>query len=344
GGYDEVDNLASPLSIIMLGLLFMLAISSWELPNPVQGKITQYTKGILTFAITILCYRLGDALSFYIHKRTTENKISFNLALLPVARVTFQVLVVIVGILFTLQSLQFDIKGLLTGVGIGGLGFALASQDTIKNFFGSLVVLTDKPFDVGDFIVSGAIEGKVEEIGFRSTRIHTTQGSTMYVPNSKLADAHVNNYGVRQYKRFSTTIAIAYNTPIVLIEAFVEGLRKIVEHHPTTSKGKYAIYLHDLRSSVLEIIFQVQFNSTDRGKELQSRHELLLGIMRLAAVLGVRLAFPTQTLHMETFPEKNPFTPEYTTDPTALKQRLQAFLVSKNQDSRSNKKGKEGKI
>jgi MscS family membrane protein len=328
GGYEEVKALAEPLSLLFLTFLTRTMLVYLNLPLPVYNGLIKYTKSFAAFIAMVLCYYLVDVGAFYIHKKTLDKKVDFNLILLPMARVSLKVLVLVVGVLITLKSLNFNIQGILAGFGIGGLGFALASQDTIKNFFGSLVILTDKPFDVGDMIVSGDIDGKVEEIGFRSTRIHTSKESTIYVPNAKLADSYINNFGLKQYKEFNTIIAIAYNTPLVLIETFIEGLRKIAERHPSTREGKQAIYLNDLKESRLEIKFEVKFNVTDGGKEKQVRHELLLGIIKLAEELGIPLSFPTQTLHMESFPEKKPNTPTYITDPESLKERLNSFLTN----------------
>ena len=136
---------------------------------------------------------------------------------------------------------------------IGGLAFALAAQDTIKNFFGSLMIFVDKPFQVGQWITAPGIDGTVEEVGLRSTRIRTFSNSLIYVPNGKLADATIDNHGLRAYRRFSTQLAITYDTPPELIEVFVEGLRKIVLDHPTTWKDNFHIYMNDLNSHSLDI-------------------------------------------------------------------------------------------
>ncbi len=325
-GFEEMNTLAGPLTITLLILLFRLTILYLNLPFPVHYSLIKYSKSLLAFMAMLLCYHLVDASAFYINKRTLEKSLNFNLVLLPMAKVSLKVIIIIVGLLVILQGLQYNIKGLLAGVGIGGLGFALASQDTIKNFFGSLVILTDRPFDVADHIVSGNIEGKVEEIGFRSTRIRTSQGSIIYVPNGKLADSHITNHGLRQYKEFSTSLAISHHTPKILLDTFIEGLQKIAAYHPSTREGKYYVYLYDLKESVLSIKFEVKFNVTDYATELQSRHELILSIIKLAESLGICFSFPTYTLHMESFPEKKLITPEYITDPVVLKERLQDFL------------------
>jgi MscS family membrane protein len=328
--YEEIIRLAEPLSLILLTLLFRLMVWYLSLPLPVHKTLVEYTKSLLCVFTISLFYKLVDVGGSYIYRKTVEKTWNFNLVLLPMLRVSLKVVVLLLGGLATLQTLHFDIKGLLTGVGIGGLGFALASQDTIKNLFGSLVILIDKPFDVGDMILSGDIEGRVEEIGFRSTRIYTKQSSTIYVPNGKLADAYIDNYGTKQYRGFSTLLVISYNTPLAVIETFIEGLRKLAEHHPATREGRQTVYVHSLKESRLEIQFDVKFNLTDGNKEKEVKHELLLGIIKLAETLHLPFAFPTQTIHMESFPEKQPNKPPYLTDPEALKERLQEFFAKPN--------------
>jgi len=213
-------------------------------------------------------------------------------------------------------------------VGIGGLGFALASQDTIKNFFGSLVILTDKPFNIGDYIHADNIDGKVEEIGFRSTRIRTAQGSSIYVPNGKLADMYIDNYGLKQYKQFKTDIPIAYTTPIPLIETFIEGLRKIGERCPAAREGTYYIYLYDLKKSIIYIKFEVSFDVTDYSSELANRQDILLKIIKLAKTLGVQFAFRARTLHTENDAEEKEHLigADPNAELAALREKLQAFL------------------
>ena len=150
------------------------------------------------------------------------------------------------------------------------------------------------------------------------------------MPNAKLANTHIDNYGLRRYRRFDTHIAVPYNTPPSLTEAFIEGLRKIVAYHPYIRKDKHFIYLEGIYDSTLKILFCVYFNVSSRDKELQCRHEVLSDIIKLADLLGIRLAFPTQTLHIETFPAKASSPPPYTTTPKVLQQKLQDFLKGKN--------------
>src|SRR5690606_33156269 len=113
---------------------------------------------------------------------------------------------VIMGGLFILQNLNVNVASLLAGLGIGGLAFALAAKDTLANFFGSIMIFSDRPFQVGDWVKIGDAEGIVEEVGFRSSRIRTFYDSLLSIPNGKIVDTPIDNYGARVYRRTFTTL------------------------------------------------------------------------------------------------------------------------------------------
>jgi MscS family membrane protein len=115
-----------------------------------------------------------------------------------------------------------------------------------------------------------------------------------------------------------------------LIEKFVEGLKGIVARHEVTRKDYYEIHLNGMGTHSLDILFYIFFEAPSWSEELKSKHEILLEVLKLAKVLGVRFAFPTQTLHLEEMPGTTPTTPHYTTDPNELDRRLQAFLSQAN--------------
>jgi len=286
-------------SALISSILGLLPLALIHFPTSIGEKFWICQRGFTYFFAMLFIYRLVDLFDWFLHERTINNKINFNLVLIPMLKVGLKVLIVIIGIIVILQSLGFNVKGLLAGVGIGGLGFALASQDTIKNFFGSLVILTDKPFNIGDHIVADKLEGKIEEIGFRSTRISTKSGSVIYIPNGKLADNYINNYGKKQFKNFTTTLAIDYTTPLPMIEAFLEGLRKIIQYCPTAREGKSGVYLYDLQSAFFYIKFDIHFDITDEKIEFANREITLIKIKKLAACLGIQLAYPTYALNIK---------------------------------------------
>ena len=189
------------------------------------------------------------------------------------------------------------------------------------------MIFIDKPFQIGDWITSGDIDGSVEEVGFRSTRIRTFRNSLMYVPNGKLADAMIDNHGLRVYRRYYTKLSITYDTPPPLIETFVEGLKEIVKTHPTTRKDYIEISFNEFGPSSLNIMFYMFFEVPTWSEELQGRHEINLEIMKLAEHLGINFAFPTQTLHIENMPGKPSLSPTYEVEKAG--EKMQGYFGKK---------------
>ncbi|SFU19582.1 MscS family membrane protein [Algoriphagus locisalis] len=312
-GEDYILPVARVISIYLIVVLLSLFVRVLQLPIEIWSWIVVIFRTLKPFLITIIFYKLADVVAAYFTKLATKTESTLDDQLVPLMRKTLKAFVIIVGTLFILRDgLDLDIIPFLTGLSIGGVAIALAAQDTIKNFFGSVMIFIDKPFQVGDWITSGDIDGTVEEVGFRSTRIRTFRNSLMYVPNGKIADATLDNHGLRQYRRFYTTLTVTYDTPPALIEEFVKGLREIVLAHPETRKDMFHVYFNNLSSFSQDIMFYIFFEVPTWGEELRCRHEILVQIVKLANSIGVRFAFPTQTLHMESFPEKKTLVPEYT--------------------------------
>ena len=211
---------------------------------------------------------------------------------------SFGSLFVVFGSLYGLSALNVEVGPLVAALGLGGFGFAFAAKDTIENFFGSIAVLVDRPFDVGDVVSVGGVDGSVEEIGFRSTRIRTFYNSQVTLPNATLVRATVDNFGRREFRRFRTTLGVEYGTSPEQLVAFTSGIRELLANHPLTRKDNFVVHLNEFGGSSLNILMQVFFVTTDWAVELEEKERLMLDIMRLADQLGVQFAFPTQTLHM----------------------------------------------
>jgi MscS family membrane protein len=274
-----------------------------DLPIKISYFLTIIIQGLLPILLTIIFYKLSELVVNIFDKFTKKSASNIDDQLVPFFRRAIQIIVVILGIFYFLKNIGVDITPLIAGISIGGLAFALAAQDTIKNLFGSFTIFTDQPFQIGDWIVFEGSEGTVEEIGIRSTRIRTFYNSLVSVPNGKLADIKIDNMGRRQYRRFVTNISITYDTPPELIDLFVKGLRKIVENHPKTRRDSNQIYLNNLSDSSIQILFYIFFEVPDWSEELGAKHEILSEVIKLANLLNIRFAFPTQTLHIEEFPD-----------------------------------------
>ncbi len=327
---EVVVPVAKPISFLIIFPLLIVLVPVLQLPIGMSRYVILALKAIWPIFAIVFFYRLVDIFSLYLFKMAEKTESTLDDQLVPLLRKVLKTFVVIVGGLFILDNLEFDITGLIAGISIGGLAFALAAQDTIKNFFGSLMIFIDRPFQVGDWITSGDVDGTVEEVGFRSTRIRTFRNSVMYIPNGVITNQMIDNHGLRVYRRFMTTISMTYDTPPELIDFFVDGLKEIVKAHPKTRKDYYEIHFNNMASSSLDVLFYIFFEVPSWTEELQSRHEILLEIVKLADRLGVNFAFPTQTLHVETFPEKKGNSPEYTNTSPELRKKLEEFISKKD--------------
>ena len=332
-GYTEVVEkfvapVDKPLSLLLVFVIWLILLPMLQLPIVVSQYLVIGLKAAMPFFGVMICYSMVDLFSLYLDKLASTTESTMDDQLIPIIRRSLKIAVIIIGGLFILHNLDVNITALLAGLSIGGLAIALAAQETLKNFFGSLMIFLDRPFQVGDWISSDGVDGTVEEVGFRSTRIRTFRNSLTSIPNGQLADQTIDNHGLRVYRRFNTHLAITYDTPPRSISTFVEGLKKIVEAHPSTRKDYYEIHLHEMGSSSLNILFYIFFEVPTWTEELTCRHQILLQIIELAEALGVRFAFPTQTLHMETFPGKTSLTPEALEDMAELKKRLDDYFAS----------------
>ncbi len=306
-----IKPISGPFSIFVVVFLVDVFLIMLQLPIRFAYYVSMAVKAIQPIILTVMVLRftnfVGDLLERMSHK--TETKLDNHLV--PFVRTAMKFIVLVLGVFYVLTNLGIDITPLLAGVSIGGLAVALAAKDTVRNLFGSVTIFVDQPFEVGDWIIFEGIEGIVEEVGIRSTRVRTFYNSLVSIPNGNLADIKIDNMGKRQYRRYVSRISIRYDTPPDLIDAFVIGLRKVVDSHPGTRKDFYQIHLNDLGDSAITVLFYIFFEVPDWTKELEARHEVISEVIRLAHDLGVRFAFPTQTMHVEDFPEKKSLTPDY---------------------------------
>ncbi len=303
-GQEWASNLAevcaAPMSTLLAALGVRLSYPVLALPIQVGLFISGTVRVVMVVSVVWALYRLVDVFAARFEERAAATETKLDDQLVPLLRKSAKVLVVVAGVLFALQNMNVDVGSLLTGLGIGGLAFALAAKDTLANFFGSIMIFIDRPFQIGDWIVVKGTEGVVEEVGFRSTRIRTFYNSVISVPNSVFTDASIDNYGEREYRRTFVTLNVTYDTSPEQMQAFVEGIRAIIRANEFTRKDYYEVHMSGFGASSLDVMVYFFFKVGSWTDELRERHNVFLEIMRLAQELGVEFAFPTQTLHLDT--------------------------------------------
>ena len=219
--------------------------------------------------------------------------------LLPLGRKTIVVVMWIVATLIALQNVGYSVTSLLAGIGIGGAALAFAAKDTLANFFGSIVIFVDKPFVIGDWVKVGEIEGVVEEVSLRVTRVRTFERSLITIPNQDLSTKPIENFSRMEKRRIKFDIGVPYETPVDKLEAGVERIRRLIADDEGLHNDPQYVYFTKFESSSQTISVLCFTISTEQTDFMETRHRLLVGIKREFEKLGVSFAFPTQRMILE---------------------------------------------
>ncbi len=298
-----LQNTAYPIgTVAMSGVLW------WALPLlRFSVRVNQVgivaVRVVAAVAAVLVVYRLVDLGADVFARRAARTESKFDDQIVPLVRKTLKVFVAVMGGIFVLQNLDIDVGSLLAGVSLGGLAFTLAAKDTVANLFGSVSIFADQPFQIGDWVKIGEHEGIIEEVGMRSTRVRTFYDSVISIPNSTVANAAIDNFGRRRYRRCMLTVGLTYDSSPDQMQAFVEGVRAILKANPHVRQDSYEVAFRNFGDSALEVLVYFFLRVPSWTEELKQRQNVLLEIMRLAEAIGVDFAFPTQTLHVETLAE-----------------------------------------
>lgn len=217
-------------------------------------------------------------------------------AFMPWIKKTVIALLLIFGVLIAAQSLGADVKAFLAGLGIGGLAFALAAQDTLANVFGSVVVAVDQPFRVGEFVQIGSFQGTVEDIGLRSTKLRTPARTLIAIPNKTVAGEAINNFSRMPQRRVDQTIGLTYSSKSAQIEGLLEDIRSLLKNDPDVHQDFIAVNFLNYGAFSLDIQIIYFVANPDIQVTFLARERINLAIMRLVEKRGLSFAFPTQTI------------------------------------------------
>ncbi len=293
-----ITRAGRPFGLVASATLVYFLLPVIDMPAQAEGILRAAARIVGMIAGLMASFRVVDLAAEFFARRAAGTSTKMDDLLIPLVRKAVKVFLFAFGLVFIADALNLPIASLVAGFSIAGAAIAFASKDTIENLFGSVAVILDRPFVVGDWVVVGDVEGTVEELGFRSTRIRTFYNSLVTVPNATLVRAQVDNYGRRRFRRFKTMLNLDYATPPDRIEAFCEGIRMLIAKHPHTRKDFYEVHLNSFGAHSLDVLVYMFFRTGDWSEELRERHRFMLDILRLAKRLGVSFAFPTQTVHM----------------------------------------------
>ncbi len=276
--------------------------------------------------IIIIVYKLVELFTFYAKKYAQKTTTQWDDQIVIVIQKFIKFLTIFFGLFYVLNTLDVNIATIIAGLSVGGLALALAAQDTVKNFIASVMIFIDKPFKIGDTIKGDTFEGTVLEVGFRSTRIKTAEDSVVYIANAKLSEMTIDNKGFRVFKKFKTEIIIPYETPLLITEHFLEGIRTILLRYPYIKNSSIDVFLTDLQNPGMKILISYTYKLYFQREEFQHREFILLQILKLADLLEIKLFEENKLLIQNNSEEKLQDTS------IELKKKLEEFFNSYDQE------------
>jgi len=270
---------------------------------PLTEHVAKLVFGTLKVLVAVdvvwFLFRIVDVIAEYLAKLTRRTESQLDDQLVPLVSKALKAAVVLVGTVTILQELGINVTGLVAGLGIGGLAIALGLQDTLANFFGSVFILIDRPFSVGDWIKIDDVEGTVTAVGFRSTRIETFPKTIVTIPNKTVANATIDNCSRMPKRRVYQTVGVTYETTAEQMEKAVRVVRDIVENDEGVDNEYIVVRFREFSDSSLDIIVYYFTKATAFAEHLETKERINLAIMRAVDDMGLSIAFPTRTVYLE---------------------------------------------
>jgi len=291
-----IESLKKPINALVIWGGLVLAVTVLGLPESVEDFLHSSYLVALGIIVIWAFYRLVGVFSDYLEHGVKGS--SFDRQLVPLIRKSLRAFVVLIGTLTILSSLHVDVGSLLAGLGIGGLAVALAAQDALGNLFGSIVLLSDRPFKLGDWIEVGSkINGMVETIGMRSTTVRSLSNSLITIPNKMLASEVIINWSRMWKRRVQQTVGVTYDSRPDQIQALVAKIDEILRADEGVNQDRVIVRFADFGAYSLDIVIDYFTTGIRKAEYLGTKERINLKIMEAVASLNMSIAFPTQTIH-----------------------------------------------
>lgn len=313
-----------PLQYVIFFLIVRVAVEMLYYPrawnftflNIAMHAILDSVMSLLIWAsVTWLLLRIVDFIGYLMkmHARQTESRIDDQWA--PFIKDTLKIIVLVISLLFVLGViLNLNITSVLAGVGIGGLAIALAAQESLKNLFGSLTIFLDKPFMIGDQVKIGDVQGTVEKIGFRSTRIRTADTTYVTLPNKVMVDSSVDNISSRFHMRVRMNLGLRYGIKSGALKKIIEELKEVIAAHVAEHEENYVVF-DSFGENSLSISMQYYIPLKPNHEFIKEKEAINFRIMQVIEEHGAEFSYPIQEIRMVNAgndgkemnkPEKNP--------------------------------------
>ncbi len=307
-GMDETIQriVVTPIGYLLLALALDIGTRILELDPGLVDFVNHVTRTLVIVAIALIIYRLLDVIVLTRREMIILTGLAIDEALLPFIRTAIRLLLWALTIVIAVQEWGYDVNGLIAGLGIGGLAISLAAQDTLSNLFGFAAIVSDRPFVVGEYIKTKDVEGSIERVGLRSTRVRQNDQAIVAVPNSMLASSAILNWSRLSKRKMELTLGISYKTTPAQMETLLAQLRALLTQHKAVDSKSVTVFFVGFGESSLNVLVRCYLNMADWGAFTAEQERIFLEIMRLVENMGLQIAFPSQSIYLENMGSSEP--------------------------------------
>jgi MscS family membrane protein len=296
-----IHYLSIALSII--GALQIFGVGGNDM---LDAFITNVARTFLILAVLIGAYRLLDLVAKSPREMINIIGVDIEARLLPFIHTGLRLVIIVMAIVIVLREWDYDVSGLIAGFGLGGLALALAAQDIAANLFGFMALVSDRPFNVGEFIITPDGEGVVEHVGLRSTRLRRMDQALISVPNSKMAAASIVNWSRLEKRRLDYTLRLPYGTSSGDIRVLLHRIREYLKAQPLIDEDSVVVYFMDFGQSSLEVLIRGYIFLANWSEFQAEKERLHIEVMEIVDSLGINIAYPSMSLYLEHIPPVTP--------------------------------------
>jgi len=294
-----LDTIEKPLhlALILAGIYFAQLIIS--ITPEAQLTFDKFFRAFVVVVVIWTLYRAVDIFTEPLRNATQKihNNVTDELAGFVIKTLKF--IVIAMAFVTVMQEFGYNISGFVASLGLGGLAFALAAKDSAANLFGSLVIFSDKPFNKGDWIKTPDVEGIIEEIGVRSTKVRTFAQALVTVPNAVLANSAITNWSKMKKRRIKMNLGLEYSTTATQMKKILDDIKMHLKSRSDIDQGTIFIHFTDFDESSLGIFCYFFTKTTKWGEWLAIKEEINLEFMRIIEENGSAFAFPSRTIYMK---------------------------------------------
>ncbi len=294
-----IDAAAPAVRLLLIAGALFISAAIFQLESTFLLRVV---RTLVIVAVLVLLNQLIAVLLPSSKRLFAITGVTIEERLLPFVRVAVRLLLIAAGVVIVLQEWGYDVSGLVAGIGLGGLAFSLAAQDTVANLFGFVAIVGDRPFNVGDYIKTPDVEGNIEHVGLRSTRVRQLDQALVMVPNNKLANSAILNWSRLAKRRIDYVLRIRYGASAEELSALLSEMRDYLKSQEKVDPASVVVNFINFGENSLEILVRGFVDLANWGEFTSEKERLNLEIMNIVRRSGLDIAFPSRSLYIENLP------------------------------------------